>query len=205
MKTINIDVTSHSLAPLYRRFNDASPPQPAFLQLNPENGHVSFGVRPDHVITAAEEKGQLLRWPILPEIRGSHCLAVAEALRPLLQTVQNGYYEQLDDSDKSELLFIGLLDEEAERARDRIGTLVTHLIDRRNPDHVCAVCYPEDFIRDWIAQHGEIGPSTTDEQLDQLARDYLHAAADEGVFVDGSLRDALTSFRTEIRESALSR
>ena len=97
MKAISIDVASHSLAPLYRRLNDTSPPQPAFLQLNPENGHVSFGVRPDHLITAAEEKGQLLRWPILPEIRDSHCLAVAEALRPLLQTVQNGYYEQLDD------------------------------------------------------------------------------------------------------------
>jgi hypothetical protein len=202
MKTITIDVVSDAVAPLYHRFNDALPPQPAFLQFNPENGQVSFDFRRDHLRTTAEEKGKLLCWPVPPEIRGSHCLVVAEALVPLLQIVQDGYYEQLDDTEEYELAFVGVLDDVAQKASEKIARLLEcQLIDPTNPDHVAEVYYPEDFIQDRIAEPGEVTAETTDEQLEQIAREYLEVALNEGIFIDGSLTAALTSLRDQMRES----
>jgi hypothetical protein len=206
MKTINIDlVYTDAVAPLYHRFNDALLPQPAFLQLNPANGEVSFGFRRDHVVTTAEEKGKVFCWPVPSELRGSYCPVLAEALRELLQAVQDGYYELLDDSEEYELSFVGLLDEPAQKASKQIAKLLeSYLIDPADPKHVVTVYYPEDFFQDRIAEHGEIDASTTDEQLDRLARDYLEVANDSGVFIKGSLIDALTLIRDEMRESAAS-
>jgi hypothetical protein len=75
------------------------------------------------------------------------------------------------------------------------------LIDETDPLHVAQVVSPENFVRERITPKGAVGPDTTDTGLALLCRESLEVAANDGVFVDGVLIDALTAMRDDMRET----
>ena len=58
---------------------------------------------------------------------------------------------------------------------------------------------PAEFYRVKIAEHGEIGPETTNDELEQLAEEYLDLIRDEGSYMTGSLLDELIAQRDAMR------
>jgi hypothetical protein len=203
--SIRVDVPNDDqIAPLFRNAENWWTQPTAYLELDPAGGRVSFGVRRENQsVPEREKRGRLLRWLVHSALHGDYRKVVAEILRPKLQIVQNGYSETLDVSDRRGSRLFGHLNQTAQEAHAMIGTLLkSGLIDETNPFHVAVVSTPEEFIRDQNLKD-DVKYRTTDAELDLICRESLQVAADKGTHINGSLIDALTVLRDELRETAL--
>jgi hypothetical protein len=205
MPKVRLDIAFDEIAPLYRYLPDSRLTQAPFLRLDPHTGRISYGCRRDGQLPASEKEDRLFRWSVPPALRGDYCIVVAEALKSLLQALQDGYSEE-PISENGKHKYVGRLSPSAQAAKHQVyDWLRSGLLDETNPMHVANIVSSEDFVRDRIMQKSAVGPDTTETGLALLCRECLELARDEGIFVDGALIDALTAVRDEMRETYRSR
>jgi len=198
---ISIDTKqTNEFVPFYERCGGDSHPLPVFLELDHRAGCVSFGKRRNHLIPAAEAKGLVSRWPVPAALRGAYSTAILKKLKPLLQIVQDGYSEELADrdDDDGDSEFVGVLNDAALAASEEIGSVLA-FIDRADPFQVAAVWDPQRMLPD-LVEITNVDPKMTDEELEELSNEYLVAAEEQGIYVDGSLFDELVRVRENMRE-----
>jgi hypothetical protein len=190
--------TAGKFVPLYEHRKGDSAPMGAFLELDHRTGLASFGKRRDHIIPDAEANGLVSRWTVPAALRGDYSMVLLKKFNPLLQTMLDGCSEELVDRDDGDFDLVGVLDDSAMAASEEIGSVVA-FIDRADPFQVAAVWDPGRMVRDYV-EINDVDPMMTDEQLEQLSREYLAAAKEEGIHVDGSLNDELITMRDNMRE-----
>jgi hypothetical protein len=110
----------------------------------------------------------------------------------------NAHSEELVDRDDGDFDFVGVLNHSAVVASHKICRELFN-IDQADPNQVAAVWNPGRMVRDFV-DINDVDPMMTDEQLEQLPREYLAAAEEEGIHVDGSLTDELITMRDNMRE-----
>lgn len=202
VKTVRLDVPHSKLAaPSYRRFGDSKYPRPAYLQLDPSTARSSYGWSRKDERSPLEIDGRLFRWSVPATLRGDHSITVAEAVRPLMQIIQDGYSEHVEETEDGKFRYLSHLSASASQAKNELDHLMasSKLIDRANPRHVAKVFTPSQFILERIRPN-TISADSTDAALDLACRESLEEAIDEGILIDGSLIDAVTESRDRQRE-----
>jgi hypothetical protein len=202
IKTVRLDVPLNQLAaPIYRRFGVSKYPRPAYLQLDPASARSSYGWSREDDLSPLEINGRLFRWSVPATLRGDHSVTVAETVRPFMQIIQDGYSEHVEEREDGGSWYVGRLSASALEAKSQLHHLMasSKLIDNANPRHVAKVLTPNEFIRERIKPN-TVSADATNAALELACRESMEEANDEGIFIDGSLIDALTESRDRQRE-----
>lgn len=191
-------------APLWERYERQTREQPAFLELDPENGRVKFGVNPEvgppHGVPADVWHGVRMRWGAPSTLTGQACVDLFEELRPLLERVAAGHSVVWNGSNH-----VGRLTDDAQAASEAIEeTLYKLRDDPTSADHA-SVWNAGEWIWGSNSLHGvagdlEITADTSDADLEALATKLEGDADGEGIVLDGDVEDALADIRQQLRD-----
>jgi hypothetical protein len=189
--------------PCYRRRPGETTPLLAFVALDLLNGIATFAYGDDAEIIDAENRGELVRFPFDPRVRGRYFPTIVRKVLPLLQIVQNGY-RGMDVSDDDDGCLRAVFNEAGQAAVNRIDDWLDELI-YEDQFVIAAIWEPEEYVRDRVLDNHEIDAATTNDRLDELDGEYRQAAEDEGVHIAGELLPWLIDVRDQLRDEAASR
>lgn len=173
-------------------------PQPCYIEVDLERGTISATYDPEigGGVPKSVWNGYVRRFRI-PPLTAEVANATMEKIKPLVETMLDHWDEEWDGGDwRASLLPEGL------RAQEKISELV------EDPGR----WFPEDEVfpldeGDWFPYvQDEVDTDTTDEQLEELARETvadLEKGVPSGVLPDEAYEDILerlTSYRDELRE-----
>lgn len=173
-------------------------PQPCYIEVDLERGTISATYDPEigGAIPKSVWAGYVRRFRI-PPLTADVANATMEKIKPLVETMLDHWDEEWDGNDWRAYLL-----PEGFRAQETISELV------EDPGR----WFPEDEVYpldegDWFPYvQDEVNTDTTDEQLEELARETvadLEKGVPSGVLPDEAYEDILerlTSYREELRE-----
>ncbi len=177
--SIAIDSLRGERVPLYRRYPRQTEPQPAHVEMD-EDGEVSadYSGEIGGAVPMSVWHHRTLRWSVPADVRGAALADLLESaeVRTLLARIHAGHAVEWDGSNHA-----GLLSEDAHEASEALQALLdAELEDERAPVWQ---------VGDWLPD--SLGTYWTDEPLDKAVAQLERAAEDDGVVLDGSIRDEL--------------
>jgi hypothetical protein len=189
-------------APLWERYPTQNREQPAFLELDPEDGRVRFSYNPEvgppYGVPMNVWHGLIRRWSCPSTLKGERCVELFEALKPLLERVQAGFSSHWDGRN-----YVGRLTDDAAEAEEAIEATLQREYEHME-DHAQVWDAQEWFWGDMslhgVANSADITADMTDEQIALAAEHWIGVARDEGVFLDGDLEDVITDIRDKLKE-----
>lgn len=189
-------------APLFERYEGQLKPQPAFLELDPQNGSVRFGtdLEVGNGVPMDVWHHRVLRWDVPPNLTGRGCAEVYGEMSPLLEQVASGHSIEWDGHN-----MVGRMTEAAREASEGIE-------DRLRGAHESFECAEVWDAGEWIwvgqtltslGEHLGITPDTTDQEIAAIAETEQQIAAREhGAVLFGDLSKELRDVRERLRELA---
>lgn len=195
---ISIETTTN----LYHRFPGQTSAQPCYVSLDPASGALStdWSGQVGAGVPEAVWHHRVLRWKI-PALRESAQAALLAKLVPLAERICAGHSVEWDGSNN-----VGRLTDDAAAANQEAALLCSSY-SYENSDSELVVWEASDWYaslgsHEAQAEHLGIAATTSDEQLDAIAREQLEEASAEGVAELENLERHLRDLRTCMQDCA---
>lgn len=188
---INVDVDqSRAVAPLYLVDGDLDIPSNAFIQLDTQDGEITFGIASVSPLLGQDSRsGRFIRWDVSPELRGDRLEALATKLLPSLQRVYDGAFEIGEDD-----LQVALTSE-AQAAKHEVEQVLSEI----EPLNIGWTADIRDIFDFLDGPPAGLTAQSTDTQIEKLAAELEDEADSEGIALKGPIIEALEFMRDKLR------
>lgn len=180
---------------LYVRYDQQTQPQKSYIELDCETGEMiaDYNGEIGNAVPESVWHNRRLRWyfPSPPTAKTAN--KIMEQITPLAQRVLAGYDTDYDNQTNRQ----GHLADDAQRAADKIGEILTDSTDEKNSVNAISA---EDWLAESIATNsvgiiidgvGTVTEDSTDEALKKMSDQISKDAASEGYFIDDDIEQYL--------------
>lgn len=182
------------LHPLYRQFPKQNNPQPAYVELDPEDGVLcaDYSSEIGYAIPEREYHHRLLRWGVCANLTAEEVNDLLARIVPLAVDIIAGYSREWDGNDT-----VGCYTDEADAARERVN-----LLCQEQETQSGGVIDLSDWCQGnahWAAP--DLTATTTDEELEAMAEEIERDARLDGQVTVTHVLVTLENWRKQLKDA----